>query len=314
MAQKIKPKDYGNTKSSPISKAAILSRISNDPIKLGKIQSVWQLSRAVIELLKSNKKLFFGITIVYGLLGLILVQSLAKSSDIVGIKDELSQSITGSFGVITASLSLFANLAGSSTSNTISGSSAYQLFLGIITTLATIWAVRQVLTGSKPRIRDSFYKGMYPLVPFVIVVLIIGLQLLPLVVGATIYSVVIYNGIAVIALEKFLWGLLFALLSLVSLLLISASTFALYIVTLPDMTPMKALKSANKLVKGRKSTVVRKLLFLPLALMVLGSLVMLPVIFWLTALTPWVFYILSSFTLVVVNIYIYILYRDLLNE
>ena len=89
---------------------------------------------------------------------------------------------------------------------------------------------------------------MYPLIPFILVLLVCCLQLLPLIIGSSLYSLVVSNGIAVQPIEKFVWALLFASLALLSLYMITSSLFALYISTLPDMTPMKALRSARELV------------------------------------------------------------------
>jgi uncharacterized membrane protein YoaK (UPF0700 family) len=96
--------------------------------------------------------------------------------------------------------------------------------------------------------------------------------------------------------------------------MISSSLFALYIVTLPDMTPFKALRSARELVRHRRWTVLRKILFLPIILLVVAAIIMLPIIIWLTSLAQWVFFLLTMFALVAANAYMYTLYRELLNE
>ena len=62
--------------------------------------------------------------------------------------------------------------------------------------------------------------------------------------------------------------------------------FALYIVTLPDMTPMKALRSARELVRYRRWTVLRKVLFLPLMLLVVAAIIMVPIIILADAAGP----------------------------
>jgi len=186
--------------------------------------------------------------------------------------------------------------------------------LVIVASLAIIWALRQVLSGTRPRIRDAYYKGMYPLIPFILVLLVIGLQLLPLLIGSTLFSLVISNGIAVYLVEKLVWALLFAALALLSLYMISSSIFALYIVTLPDMTPLKALRSARQLVRYRRWTILRKILFLPILLVVVAAVVMLPIIVWLTPLAQWVFFVLTLFAIAAVHSYVYSLYRELLDD
>ncbi len=54
--------------------------------------------------------------------------------------------------------------------------------------------------------------------------------------------------------------MIFFLLAMLTLIYVKSSLFALYIVTLPDMTPMKALRSARELARYRRWTVLRKIL------------------------------------------------------
>src|SRR5205823_2479549 len=111
-----------------------------------------------------------------------------------------------------------------------------------------------------------------------------------------------------------IWAVLFIILSFVSLYMLSASVFALYIVTLPDMTPLKALRSARELVHHRRWTVLRKILWLPLLLLIIAAVVMVPIIIVLTPLAQWIFFLLTMLALLAVHGYMYTLYRELLNE
>ncbi|HSX47267.1 MAG TPA: hypothetical protein VLF63_00690, partial [Patescibacteria group bacterium] len=81
-----------------------------------------------------------------------------------------------------------------------------------------------------------------------------------------------------------------------------------------NMTPIKALRSAKQLVKGRRWVVLRKILYLPIAIVIAGSIVMLPFILLLTFISPWIYFLLTSFSLIVIHSYLYNLYRELLNE
>ena len=155
---------------------------------------------------------------------------------------------------------------------------------------------------------------MYPLIPFILVILVMGLQLIPLIIGSTLYSTVVNNGIAVYAAEKVVWALLFAMLGLLSLYMLTSSVFALYIVTLPDMTPTKALRSARELVRYRRWTVLRKLLGMPVMLLLAALIVMLPIITLAAPAARWVFFILTMCGLAAVHAYVYTLYRELLND
>jgi hypothetical protein len=188
----------------------------------------------------------------------------------------------------------------------------YQVIIGLVVSLAVIWVLRQVYANHTVRIRDGFYQGMHPFVPFVLVLTIIGLQLVPLAIGTMLYSTITNSGIAVTTAEQLLWLAFFGVLALISLYLISSSLFALYIVSLPNMTPMAAVRSARQLVSHRRWIVMRKIICLPIALLIIAAFILIPLILFATAVAPWVFFILSTLLLVIVHSYMYALYRSLL--
>lgn len=279
-----------------------------------KLPSVYRIFKTAAITVWQHKGLFAGIIIVYGLLNLILVQGIATSNDASELKQTLDQVFTGNFGSVASGISVFAVLVGSAGNATNQTAGAYQLFLGLISSLAIIWALRQVLADKLIRVRDAYYRGMYPLVTFILVLLVVGLQLIPLLIGSSLYSLVITNGIAVYFVEKLIWALIYALLAMLTLYMLSSSLFALYIVTLPDMTPMKALRSARELVRHRRWTVLRKIIFMPIILLIIAAIIMVPIIVWATPLAQWTFFILTMTSLLAIHAYMYTLYRELLNE
>lgn len=279
-----------------------------------RLPSVYALTKTATKTVWDNKGLFAGITLVYGLLNLILVQGIAGSSDTASLKQTLDQIFTGHFAGLASGLSVFTVMLGSAGNSSSQTAGAYQTFLALIGSLAIIWALRQVLTGSKLRIRDPYYRGMYPLVPFVLIMIVVAVQLIPLLIGSSLYAIVINNGIAAQFIERLLWALLYGAMALLTLYMLSSSLFALYIVTLPDMTPVKALRSARELVRNRRWTVLRKIICLPLILLATAAIIMVPIIVWLTPLAQWVFFILTMSALLAIHAYMYTLYRELLNE
>ena len=174
-------------------------------------------------------------------------------------------------------------------------------------------SLRQTFAGAKVSVRDAFYKGLYPLVPFLLVLIVIGIQLFPLGIANFLYGVVITGGLAVTAVEKLLWCVIILLLVIWSFYMVTSSVFALYVVTLPDVRPLQALRSARDLVFCRRWNVMRKFLFLPFALIIICVVIMFPVILFLTPLAQWVFLLLSMASLVVCHAYMYTLYRELLK-
>jgi hypothetical protein len=276
-----------------------------------RLPSAWQLSRKTIDLLWAHRGLFVGLIVVYGLLNLLLVSGFSSGVNVSSLKHQLSQGNKG--GQLGLNFSVFFNLlTTSNSSSTNSGSGAYQLFLGLIISLATIWMLRQAIAGESIRFRNAFYKGMYPLIPFILVLLVVLLQTVPFLIGGGLYDLVVTNGIAIHFAEELLWGLLFAVLTFISIYMLCSSLFALYIATLPDMTPIKALRSARELVRYRRLSVFRKLLYLPIAFLVVASLIMIPAIAFLAPAAPWILFVLAISALVIAHAYMYTLYRELL--
>lgn len=277
-----------------------------------KLSGAFRLLARAISLIRLHWRLFLGITLVYGFLTVILVRGVGGGIDLASLKSSLKGGLGGNYSDLATGAALFSYLLGSAGSSTTPAGGTYQTLLTILISLVVIWALRQVLADKAIRVRDAFYRGTYPLIPFILVLLVIGLQLIPLAVGSWLYTTVVGNGIAVNGLEKLLWALVFFLLSLLSLYMLCSSLFALYIVTLPDMTPMKALRSARELVRHRRFLVLRKILFLPFALLVIGAVIMIPLILFITPLAQWIFFALTMAVIIIVHSYMYTLYRELL--
>jgi hypothetical protein len=262
-----------------------------------------------LSLMAHHWKLFGGILLAYGVLNFVVLQGLrAASGDLSGLKAALE----GDVNRLTEGLTLFTYLIGTSGASVSPTAGAYQFMLATIVSLALIWSLRQVYAGVKVSIRDGFYKGVYPLVPFLLVLVVIGLQLLPLGVGVMLFNAVMTYGIAATVVEQILWSLVSLSLATLSLYLICSSIFALYIVCLPDMTPMRALRSARELVRHRRFTVIRRLLFLPLALFLIMGLLVMPFILFATSLAVPVFFVLGMLLPAAVHSYLYGMYRSLL--
>lgn len=269
-------------------------------------------SRA-LKLLWAHKRLFAGIVVVYGILNIILVRGFTTGLQLQELKDALSEIFQGNLGEFASGVSVFGFLLGSVGTTSSEGATVYQMFLVLITSLVLIWALRQVQARQKaPKAKEAFYHGTYPLVPFLLVLLVVGIQLIPLIVGSTLFGIAVGEGIAIATAERALWAILFFLLALLSIYMLCSSLFALYIVTLPDMTPLKALRSARQLVLHRRWRVIRRVLFLPFILVILSAVIMVPLILWLTVIAEWTFFVLAMAGLAVVHAYMYTLYRELL--
>lgn len=286
-----------------------------------KLPSSWALLRETWALLSARKGFFVGVVVVYGVLQLILVTGVV-SSGTADVRDALLTAADGVSGALVTSLTLTTYVASTTGQAGTDQGSVYQFILIIIASLAVIWALRRVENlrssklhaSEKVRIRDAYYKGMTPLVPFMLILVVILLEFIPLLVGSWLYSVVIQGGIAVTLIEQLLWGLFLSVFAVLTIYLVLSSLFALIIVTLPDMTPMQALRSSRGLVLHRRWELIRKFLFLAVVTTFALLAVMMPIAFWLPAIAPWVLYALFTALLAVTLGYLYVIYRELLRR
>ncbi len=268
-----------------------------------------------IRLLFRHWRVFGGAILIYLFLTLLLVKGFGVTSGIGELKQTLNEFFAdqSSSGFIT-NVTLFSVLLSNANSVSSEVAGAYQSFLLILMSLVFIWTLRQVMSDKKNKVtvKDGFYKAMYPLIPFVLVLLVIGLQLLPLGVANFLYATVISGGLAVTGLEVALWLTLIFLLVLLSLYMLTSSVFALYIVTLPDVRPMVALRSARELVRYRRWSVMRKVVFMPIALLLISALIIIPILIVSPVVAEWLFFVMSMCALAVAHGFLYSLYREML--
>lgn len=274
----------------------------------------FRLFKESLQFLWANKRRFVWLSFISFLMSTILVTGLSGGSAIAEIKGVLDGVLQGAQGKLTTGLAIFSVLVTGAGTQRTETAAMYQSMVMVISSLAFIWAIRHTMAEEKAklRVRDAFYKGMYPLIPFLLVLCVIALQLLPLVAANFLYIVVLGGGLAVTLLEQVLWLLLIGLLALLSLYLVSGSVFALYIVTLADIDPLQAVRSSLALVRHRRWAIIRKVFVLPVCMLLLAALIIIPVIIINAFLAQWLFYFLSAVGLLLVHTYLYSLYRKLL--
>lgn len=272
-----------------------------------KLSSVRQLVKASFILLKTEWRTFAGISIIYGFGVLVFVRSFSVNSTAI----ESVASKSGFFGKIGGTVSQIANLLSDANISLSTASSVYQIIISTICCLALIWVFRRILSQEKVSVKQSFYQGMSPLIKYLLVLAMLGVHLLPVAIGAYIFSIIINSGVYT-TLELWVTLIAFLTLALWTLWLVTHSIFALFITTLPDMTPLRALRSAKKMVYRRRMIIWRKLLGAIVLAALVVVIVMLPFVLWWTAAAPWMVYVLSVTALPTSQAYLYTIYREIL--
>ena len=271
----------------------------------------FKLTIQVIKTLRQNWKVLGGIVLVYLILNIIFASGISNvSSAFDSIKSNLNANNSSGFWHAAGG---FASLVGSSGASGSSAGSALQSALFVLESLVIIWALRHLMSGQVISVKLAYYRSMAPLIPFLLIIAVVIIQLLPVTIGATILAAIATSVFTGSTAASVVSAIAFIGLAVWSLYMICASILALYIVTLPDMEPRQALRSARDLVQFRRLLVIRKILFLPLLVLVAMGIVIIPLILYASALVPAVFFILSMASILFVHTYLYSLYRGMLD-
>jgi len=129
---------------------------------------------------------------------------------------------------------------------------AYGSFATLIMNVAVVSTVIRLKSGSKSvSLGQAYYGGTTRFVAFMCVIGLLGIQLVPLLIGGLIYlsgstGATVGLGPVEIALLGSIW-LLFALPTLRWL---TRAVFALYLVQDPDVSPLMAVRQSGALVRG----------------------------------------------------------------
>lgn len=317
-------KQKAKTKTRPATKAKPAPTRVRKLTRRGRKKAVRQQKRMPggIRILRSalghlwaHKRLFGIIFGIYLALYVLLVKGLATNFQLNQTRLLLEETFGDTISSLETSAALFGSLLGTAGASASEAGSVYQIVLLMLFSLIIIWCLRASFerkNGDKISIKRAFYTSTYPLVPYVLVGLVMLVQLVPALLVLTIYSVVSANNIAFGAAEQIFWFVLMLTGMAVSVYWLCSSVFASYIVTLPNTSPMIALRSARKLVKYRRWTIIRRLLFLPFVLMIFLLVVFLPLVFFAPVLAEVAFLVASLAGLFVAHAYVYVLYRELL--
>ena len=277
-----------------------------------KLPSWWKLTKKAFRLIAVNKKNIFRFFIIYGLLYIVFVRGFSSPINVGEIKNSFNELATEDVSTLATNFTVFSLLIKSTTSASGDIAGLYQMFFLIVSTLALIWLFRQQQAGNKVTMKDAFYRGMYPMIPYIVITVVIALQTIPASIGNFLFRSVVDSGLAINTFEQSIWLLLFFTLLLLSAYMISSSLIALLVVTLPEMTPKIALKKARELVEFRRASVLRKVIALFMLIGFLFITLVFPAIFVSGVLAQILFYTLTILAIPFATAYLFVLYRELL--
>ena len=202
----------------------------------------------------------------------------------------------------------------------------FMIFFFALTWLITIYFIRHLMAGNKPKFRDGLFNALSPLISSFCIFLLVFIHALPIIICTIVYSSAVATGFLETPLYAFLFWLFCGLLGLLSFYLLPVSITALVSVSVPGMYPMTAIHAATDLLQGRRTKMIIRVLFLILYLGVIWAVIMVPLM-WLDLVLkenfeilhgipfiPFCLQIMTTFTGVYLTTYICLYYRRMLDD
>jgi hypothetical protein len=304
-----------------------------DYVRSLNIPGYWAFTNYVRRILWENKPVVIWLAVVYCFVT-VLIAGVASESTYTQVRVAIDSSseelFTGVWGEIgKAGLIVAGGVAGAFNDVSADAQSSQQILLtlaGLLIWLTTVWILRAILAGHKPKLRDGLYNASAPLLSTFLVALVIAVQFLPLALAIFGYGAAVSSGLLEGGAEAMLFWSVAGLLALLSLYWMTSTAIALVVVTLPGMYPMQALRTAGDLVVGRRVRILLRLLWMALAVVITWLIVAIPIILfdeWLKSILPAVSWLplvpimlltMSSLTAIWVASYIYLLYRKIVDD
>lgn len=295
-----------------------------------KLPGYFTLTNQAWQLMRRHWRIFVGLAAIYAVLG-VLLSGLMSQDTYQQLKDTINEANQeGTLGAVMPTLALFAgvvtNQLGGSTGGVASSQQVVGVLIGLYIWLTTIWLVRGVIAGKRPKIRDGLYNAGAPVIALSVLVFIALVQLLPAAIAAIIYGAADTSGMLQQTVVLMLAAGATILIVTLSIYWLTSTLFAMVIVTLPGMYPLEAARLASDVVLGRRIRILLRLMWLLVVLAVVWAAVLIPVITidgalktvipalsWLP-LVPLVALLLVAFSIVASACYIYLFYRKVVAD
>lgn len=285
--------------------------------------SVWQV-------FLKHKTLFSRLVLFYAIVGMLLVglSSQDTYSQLSDLIDETGpELLTDGWGSIgKAGLLLFSGMTGSFAPEFSEVQQVYSLLLLLLTWLTTVWLLRAIMGGKRPKLRDGLYQAGSPIVSTGALLGVMALQLIPGIIGSLAFNAAINAGLFDSGLLAMVISIITGLLIILSLYWATSTVIGLIVVTLPGMYPWEALKAAGDLVVGRRLRVLQRLLWMLACNLVLMVIVVLPTIVIerlikqaipavsAVPIVPVIISLVTAFIMVWSATYVYLLYRKVVGD
>jgi len=255
------------------------------------------------------------------MLGVIFVYALVYAVTVIGLNFVIPSfnDSTNSTGVLASEQNVDSlTKAVDSISNSltfISGdqsSTLVQFILFLVASLAFMWVLRKIRKLQKVKISEAYYQGTAQFIAMFLLIIWFVLFLIPVSIGTTILSV---------GLSASTTALEISIISIISVLLFALTVWlyarywpSFYIISLPGMRPINALKNASSLTKKYRLNITIQVFGFVMITLFLVILAILPLAFILPVVVPYWVYTLMFIIFATTHTFLFSIYRSLVGE
>lgn len=302
----------------------------HDALQPLKLPGYWAFTLRVNKTILQYKRLLLSLAVIYALFYALII-GIGSQETYVMLADSFQETgqelLAGSWNQLAQAGLLFVSVASSGLNAEITATQqAVGLVLILFVWLTVVWMLRRLLNGQQVRLRDALYSAGAPIIPTAILAGVIVVQLIPLAVAAIAYSAADATGLLLGGVETMLFWFAAGALAILSLYWITSTFFAMIITTLPGTYPFRALSIAGDMLVGRRLKVLLRWLWMAFVIILFWAVVLIPVILfdgWMKGVWDQISWVpivpiaalaLSSLTTVWASGYIYLLYRQIVDE
>ncbi len=276
------------------------------------------------------KKIFIPLGIIYIVLYGILVGAASQetySALTASVNDASDGILEGAWGVVGQAAVVFASVTMTGLAPSLTDAQQiFALLLLIMVWVTTVWLLRNLLAGHRVRLRDGLYSSGGPLFSTIVMAFILAVQLLPLLLVGVAYAAASTSGLLAGGVEAMLFWIASGLLVVLSAFWATSTLFAMVVITLPGMYPLKALNISGDIVTGRRIRILLRWIWMLFVIAIVWVLVLFPLILfdgWLKStwedvswlpLVPFVMMLLSAWSTIWLSAYVYLMYRKVFDN
>ena len=190
------------------------------------------------------------------------------------------------------------------------------IILNFLISLSLWWLIRNLQEfkeGVKIKVREAIYFGPAQVVPFIIVISILFIQLLPVLVAVDFSTQLRDNEILQSNWEQLVALLVLGGVFVLSFYWIIGGIFSPIIASLPGVKPLKAWQTSMHLTHRRRLPLALRLLFMVTLFIFASCLLILPFLWLLPQWADYLFYLIGLYFFMVGHIYCFLLYQDSLT-